>query len=55
MNSKKSFKTLISDYFIFVIFIALIIVLTILKPSFITPRNLANILKHRSTGSWHSV
>lgn len=48
MNSKKSFKTLISDYFIFVIFIALIIVLTILKPSFITPRNLANILKQAS-------
>ena len=47
-NNKKSAAALISEYFIFVIFLVLVIVLTILKPSFITPRNLANILKQAS-------
>lgn len=45
---KKNVKSLLSDYFIFVIFIALVIVLTMLKPSFIQPENLVNILKQAS-------
>ena len=48
MKEKKRINTLISEYFIFVIFIALVIVLTCLKPSFITPGNLVNILKQAS-------
>ncbi len=48
MKQKKSAKALISEYFIFVIFIALVIVLTCLKPSFIQPSNLVNILKQAS-------
>ena len=48
MKQSKSAKALISEYFIFVIFIALVIVLTILKPSFIQPSNLVNILKQAS-------
>ncbi len=48
MKQNRSVKALISDYFIFVIFIALVIGLTILKPSFIQPGNLVNILKQAS-------
>ena len=48
MKQKKSAKALISEYFSFVIFIALVIVLTCLKPSFIQPSNLVNILKQAS-------
>ena len=48
MKERKRISTLISEYFIFVIFIALVIVLTCLKPSFITPGNLVNILKQAS-------
>ena len=48
MKQKKSAKALISEYFIFVIFIALVVVLTCLKPSFIQPSNLVNILKQAS-------
>ena len=48
MKQTKSVKSLISEYFIFVIFIALVIVLTCLKPSFIQPSNLVNILKQAS-------
>lgn len=48
MKQKKSVKSLISEYFIFVIFIVLVIVLTGLKPSFIQPSNLVNILKQAS-------
>ena len=48
MKEKKNIGALISEYFIFVIFIALVIVLTCLKPSFITPGNLVNILKQAS-------
>nr|WP_302664754.1 ABC transporter permease [uncultured Agathobaculum sp.] len=48
MNKTKSAKALLSEYFIFVIFIALVIVLTCLKPSFIQPSNLVNILKQAS-------
>lgn len=48
MKEKRSAKALISEYFIFVIFIALVVVLTCLKPSFITPGNLVNILKQAS-------
>ena len=48
MKERKRINTLISEYFIFVIFIALVIVLTCLKPSFITPSNLVNILKQAS-------
>ena len=48
MTEKKAsfnFKAFISKYFIFVIFLCLVLVLTIMKPSFVSPRNLANILK----------
>jgi len=48
MKEKNRTKAFISEYFIFVIFIALVIVLTCLKPSFITPGNLVNILKQAS-------
>lgn len=48
MKETKRTKALISEYFIFVIFIALVIVLTCLKPSFIQPGNLVNILKQAS-------
>ena len=51
MADKKTgfnFKTFISKYFIFVIFLALVLVLTIMKPSFVGPKNLVNILKQVS-------
>lgn len=48
MKQSKNFKALISEYFIFVIFIVLVIGLTALKPSFIQPGNLVNILKQAS-------
>ena len=48
MKETKRTKALLSEYFIFVIFIALVIVLTCLKPSFIQPGNLVNILKQAS-------
>ena len=48
MKEKSRAKSLISEYFIFVIFIALVVVLTCLKPSFIQPANLVNILKQAS-------
>ena len=48
MKKTKSAKSLLSEYFIFVIFIALVVVLTCLKPSFIHRSNLANILKQAS-------
>ena len=44
----KRAKSIISEYFIFVIFIALVVVLTCLKPSFIAPLNLVNIMKQAS-------
>ena len=48
MKETKRAKALVSEYFIFVIFIALVVVLTCLKPSFIQPANLVNILKQAS-------
>ena len=48
MKETKRTKALISEYFIFVIFSALVVVLTCLKPSFIQPGNLVNILKQAS-------
>ena len=48
MQEKKTVGALISEYFIFIIFIALVVVLTLMKPSFISPRNLGNILKQAS-------
>lgn len=45
---QKNLKGLISEYFIFLIFIVLVVALTILKPSFISPTNLVNILKQAS-------
>ena len=48
MEKKKSASAFISEYVIFFIFIALVVVLTIMKPSFISPRNLGNILKQAS-------
>lgn len=48
MKQKKDIKALLSEYFIFVIFIALVIGLTCLKPSFIQPSNLVNIMKQAS-------
>lgn len=48
MEKKNKLNALVSEYFIFIIFIALVVVLTIMKPSFISPRNLGNILKQAS-------
>lgn len=48
MKDTKRAKALISEYFIFVIFVALVIVLACLKPSFISLSNLVNILKQAS-------
>lgn len=48
MKNTKHAKAFLSEYFIFVIFIALVIVLSFLKPSFIAPSNLVNILKQAS-------
>lgn len=56
MKEKSRAKSLISEYFIFVIFIALVVVLTCLKPSFIQPANLVNILKQASINAfWPSA
>ena len=49
LKKGKDAKALLSEYFIFVIFIVIVIGLTILKPSFITPKNLVNILKQASS------
>ena len=49
MKETKRTRSFISEYFIFVIFIALVVILACLKPSFISPRNLVNILKQAST------
>lgn len=48
MKQKKKALNLISESFIFIVFFALVIILTILKPSFIQPKNLVNILKQAS-------
>ena len=48
MKQKRNVKALLSEYFIFVIFLVLVIALTFLKPSFIQPSNLVNILKQAS-------
>lgn len=48
MKQTKNVKALVGEYFIFVIFMMLVIVLTCLKPSFIQPSNLVNILKQAS-------
>lgn len=48
MENKKKASSFISEYFIFFIFIAIVVILTIMKPSFISPRNLGNILKQAS-------
>ena len=48
MKQKRNVKALLSEYFIFVIFLVLVIALTCLKPSFIQPSNLVNILKQAS-------
>lgn len=48
MNKEKNLKALMSEYFIFVIFVVFIAILTALKPSFIQPSNLVNILKQAS-------
>lgn len=47
-SAKNGARALISKYFIFMIFLAVVVVLTILKPSFIKPGNLVNILKQVS-------
>ena len=56
---QKNIKGLISEYFIFLIFIALVVVLTCLKPSFIAPTNLVNIpqtgFHQRHSGVRHDV
>ncbi len=48
MKQKRSAKALLSEYFIFIIFAVLVVILTCLKPSFIQPDNLVNILKQAS-------
>ena len=42
---QKNIKGLISEYFIFLIFIALVVVLTCLKPSFIAPTSCRSLLR----------
>lgn len=48
MEKKKSAGALLSEYFIFIIFLVLVIILAFMKPSFIGPKNLVNILKQAS-------
>lgn len=48
MERKKTPAELISEYFIFIILIVLVAALTIRKPSFISARNLTNIMKQAS-------
>lgn len=48
MAQKKKGSALLSEYFIIIIFVALVIVLTLLKPSFLSPANIVNILKQTS-------
>lgn len=48
MEQKKIGKALLSEYFIIIIFVALVVVLTILKPSFLSGSNIVNILKQTS-------
>ena len=48
MNQKSKAKTLLSEYFIIIIFVALVVVLTLLKNSFMSPANIVNILKQTS-------
>ena len=48
MKQKRNVKALLSEYFIFAIFLVLVIALTCLKPSFIQPSNLVIILKQAS-------
>ena len=45
---RKKAASLLSEYFIFIIFAALVVGLAVLKPSFIGPKNLVNILKQTS-------
>lgn len=45
---QKKIKTLLSEYFIILIFVALVVVLAVLKPSFLSPGNIVNILKQTS-------
>lgn len=45
MEQKKSVGQVLSQYFIIIIFAALVVVLTILKPSFLSIDNIVNILK----------
>lgn len=48
MNQNNKAKNLLSEYFIIIIFAALVLVLTLLKRSFISPSNIVNILKQTS-------
>ena len=48
MNMQKKAASLLSEYFIFIIFAALVVGLAVLKPSFIGPKNLVNILRQTS-------
>ena len=48
MGQKKTIGQIMSQYFIIVIFVALIVVLTILRPTFLSPDNIVNILKQTS-------
>ncbi len=48
MEQKKSIGAVLSQYFIIIIFVAVMAVLTILKPSFLSFDNIVNILKQTS-------
>jgi len=48
MKKEFNIRKILSEYFIFVIFLVLVIGLAVLKPSFISPKNLGNILKQAS-------
>ncbi|MDO4615171.1 MAG: ABC transporter permease [Lachnospiraceae bacterium] len=44
----KSKSSFLSDYFIIIIFVALVVLLTLIKPSFLSGKNIINILKQTS-------
>ncbi len=47
-QTQKKRASFLSEYFIIIIFVALVVVLTIMKPSFLSGANIVNILKQTS-------
>ncbi len=48
MKQNGKTKNILSEYFIIIVFVALVAILTVLKPSFLSPDNIVNILKQTS-------